>query len=67
MRQSRTANDGTVFEVFSSANGDYIAVEDEQGFHHAPGQYQSLPNWSEKEARAALREAVAQYEYDDER
>lgn len=57
-----TAVDGTVFGVYNQGNGDYIACEDERGFHHAPPQYQTLPQWSEAQARRELRAAVRDHE-----
>lgn len=57
-----TASDGTVFGVYNQGNGDYVAAEDHQGFHRAPPQYAVLPQWSEQEAKRALRDAVRNYE-----
>lgn len=61
-RMSMTASDGTVFGVFESANGNYIAVERDDGCHYAPSPYKSLPWWSDAEARRELREEVRFYE-----
>lgn len=60
--QRMSASDGTEFGIFNQGNGDYVAVIDDRGFHRAPSQYQSLPTWSEAEARAALRRAVREHE-----
>lgn len=56
-----TAKDGTVFGVFNQGNGDYIASQDDRGFHHAPPSYSSLPSWSDREANRRLKEAVDEY------
>lgn len=57
-----TASDGTVFRVFNQGRGDYIATVDDQGFHYAPSQYATLPNWTERQARQALHAAIDDYE-----
>ena len=62
-RMKMTAKDGSVFAVFSSPNGDYIAVEDDQGTHYAPPQWERFPRWSDEEAIAALSEAVSCHDY----
>ncbi len=60
--QQMTASDGTVFVSCNQGNGDYIAVEDDRGFHHAPPRHKSLPDWSDEEARRQLRRAVREHE-----
>jgi hypothetical protein len=65
-RMTMTARDGTVYGVYRSANGDYVAAEDDQGFHHAPAQYATLPDWSDAEARAALADAVSAHDEEEE-
>jgi len=54
----KKANDGTVYGVYNQGNGDYVAAEDVQGYHHAPPKYVSLPSWDEAEARRQLDRAV---------
>jgi len=62
MAKRKTASDGTVFGVFNQGNGDYVAAIDGSGFHHAPPQYVSLPQWSYRQAQAALAAAVEDYD-----
>lgn len=62
MSLRQKASDGTIFGVFNQGNGDYIAAEDARGFHHAPSQYASLPQWDDATARTKLRRAVKDYE-----
>lgn len=57
-----TASDGTTFVCCNQGNGDYIAVQDAGGFHHAPPSYCSLPTWTTAESRRQLRRAVAEHE-----
>ena len=56
------AKDGTVFGVFNQGNGDYIASEDDSGFHYAPPQHRTLPHWSQAERKRQLLDAVKEYE-----
>jgi hypothetical protein len=62
----QTAADGTVFAIYNQDNGDYVAMEDDEGFHHAPAPYSFLPTWSYRQKVRALADAVSGYEHECE-
>ena len=48
-----------MYKVFSGANGEYVAYEDADGCHHAPGQYSREANQGWGQTARLKREAAS--------